>query len=241
MAAEVFNRREIKYMISEELYHRIRPVLEEFMEIDAHSRKEDYYQICNIYYDTPDHQIIRSSIEKPVYKEKLRLRSYGIVGRRDKVYLEIKKKFNGLVNKRRTSMSLEEAENYILTGCKPELRTGRNSQILSEIDYLIHRYPVQPMLYLSYDRNAFYGKENLSFRVTFDTKIRARRYDLSLEKGIYGNELLPEGTWIMEAKSDKALPLWFAKLLSEQQLYPVSFSKYGTEYKQTILNSRSFT
>lgn len=235
MANQVFNRYEKKYIISTEVYHRIIPLLEDYMEVDEHSRNGVFYSICNIYYDTSDNEIIRKSIDKPIYKEKLRLRSYGVVTLKDKVYIEIKKKFDGCINKRRVAMTHEEALRFLKTQQKPQTPTGLNEQIINEIDFLIHRYSsLQPALYLSYDRNALFGKENPNFRVTFDTNLLTRRYDLRLDYGIYGEELLPKGQWIMEAKSDYTFPLWFAELLSKYKIYPISFSKYGSEYRKYL-------
>jgi SPX domain protein involved in polyphosphate accumulation len=234
VAIEVFNRYEKKYIITDEMYHSIAPILENYMETDDHSRNGNFYNICSIYYDTPDAELIRKSIEGPVYKEKLRLRSYGVVKPEDKVYLEIKKKFNGIVNKRRTGMLLKEACQFLDTLVKPEPKPYMNSQILSEIDYLLHRYSLIPSLFISYDRQAMFGKEDDSFRITFDTNIRTRRYELGLDKGNYGDELLPSGLWLMEAKMENTAPLWFAKLLSMSQIYPAHFSKYGTEYKRML-------
>ncbi len=238
MAIEVFNRYEKKFIISDEIYRKIKPQLEEYMEVDSYSRNGDFYTICNIYYDTEDNEIIQKSIEKPAYKEKLRLRSYGVVGPKDKVYLEIKKKFNGCVNKRRTPILLEDACHYIETKERPKTKYSMNQQVLNEIDYMLERYPtLQPALYLSYERNAMFGIENQNFRITFDTNIRTRRYDLGLGYGNYGDLLLAPVLWIMEAKIDAAAPLWFAELLSRYKIYPTTFSKYGTEYRQMVLNN----
>lgn len=238
MAIEVFNRYEKKFIITDDVYRSIKPLLEEYMEVDEHSRNGDFYTICNIYYDTEDNEIIRKSIEKPTYKEKLRLRSYGVVSPKDKVFLEIKKKFNGCVNKRRTSITLEDSYRYLETKQKPNARNLMNKQILEEIDYFIQKYPtLQPALFLSYDRNAMFGKEDKNFRITFDTNILTRRYDLGLDYGVYGEPLLSKDQWIMEVKIDHAAPLWFAKLLSEYKIYPVSFSKYGMEYQKMVLLS----
>lgn len=236
MAIEVFNRTEKKFIITDEIYRIIKPQLEEYMELDSYSRNGDFYTICNIYYDTPEHEIIRKSIEKPAYKEKLRLRSYGVVGLKDKVYLEIKKKYNGRVNKRRVSLHLEEAYQYIEKHQRPIARKPLGEQILREIDYFLQQYPdLKPTLYLSYDRNAMFGMEDPNFRITFDTNIRTRRYEVGLDKGIYGEQLLPSGLWVMEAKMNKAAPLWFAKLLSNYQIYPTTYSKYGEEYRRALL------
>lgn len=238
MAIEVFNRFEKKYRISDELFRIIKPQLEEYMEVDEHSRNGEFYTICNLYYDTVNNDLIRKSIEKPVYKEKLRVRSYGEAGLSDMVFVEIKKKFGGCVNKRRTSMTLGEAYHYLETGQKPKAKNPLNEQIQREIDYLLYRYPtLQPALYLSYERNALFGIEDRSFRITFDNNLLTRRYDLGLEYGIYGEPLLPQDQWIMEVKVNRAAPLWFAELLSRYRIYPTSFSKYGMEFQKTLLHN----
>jgi hypothetical protein len=235
VAIEVFNRYEQKYIISDATYRLIKPQLEEYMEADAYSRNGDFYTICNIYYDTPDNEIIRKSIERPAYKEKLRLRSYGVVSSKDKVFLEIKKKYNGCVNKRRTSIMLEDAYRYLETKEKPEALNHMNEQILNEIDYMINRYSdLAPKVFLSYDRNALFGMEDKEFRITFDRNIRTRRYDVGLDKGIYGDLLLPSDQWIMEVKINTVVPLWFAELLAKYKVYPTSFSKYGAEYQKMM-------
>jgi SPX domain protein involved in polyphosphate accumulation len=235
VAIEVFNRYEKKFIISDEIYRAIKPQLEEYMEVDEHSRNGEFYTICNIYYDTPDNEIIRKSIEKPTYKEKLRLRSYGVVDSKDKVFLEIKKKYKGSVNKRRISLTLEEAGHYLKTGQKPKTKNRLSEQILNEIDFLMLRYHnLQPAVFLSYDRNALFGIEDKNFRITFDNNILTRRYDLGLDYGIYGEPLLDKDQWIMEVKINKAAPIWFAELLSRYQIYPASFSKYGTEYRKAL-------
>jgi SPX domain protein involved in polyphosphate accumulation len=236
MAIEVFNRYEKKYRIRDDTYFKLRERLSEYMEADEHSKDGDFYTIYNIYYDTPDNYLIRKSIDGSVYKEKLRLRSYGVKGPDEKVFLEIKKKYKKLVNKRRTKLQLAEAYQYLQSKERPELKTYMNHQVLNEIDYMIHRMDLSPKVFLSYDRCAMFGKDNKDFRVTFDRNITTRRYDLGLHYGIYGDKLLEEDEWIMEVKIDKAMPLWMTQILSEFQIYPASFSKYGTEYKKFVAN-----
>lgn len=234
MAIEVFNRYEKKYRIRDDTYQKLKCALAQYMEPDAHSRDGDFYTICNIYYDTPDNYLIRKSIDGSVYKEKLRLRSYGTVTPEDKVFLEIKKKYKRLVNKRRTKILLPEAYRYIESKEKPEVKQFMNGQVLNEIDYMIHRMNLSPKVFLSYDRCAMFGRENHDFRVTFDRNITTRRYDLGLHYGVYGDKLLEEDEWIMEVKIEHAMPLWMTEILSDFEIYPASFSKYGTEYKNYI-------
>lgn len=240
MAIEVFNRYERKYRIKDDCYQKLREWLLEYMESDAHSRNDEFYTICNIYYDTVYNDLIRRSLEKPVYKEKLRLRSYGVVTPEDKVFLEIKKKYKGLVNKRRTKLKLAEAYTFVESGVLPPYQPYMNAQVLRELQYFLKRMDMElkPALFLAYDRVAMFGKDKKDFRVTFDRNITTRRYDFGLHYGVYGEKLLPEDEWIMEVKIEDAMPLWMTKILSEFQVYPASFSKYGMEYARYVTGRR---
>lgn len=224
MAQTVFNRYEKKYLIPEDIYTELRCRLKPYMKEDQYG----LHTICNIYYDTPQYDLIRRSIEKPVYKEKLRLRSYGIPKLDSKVFLEIKKKYCKVVNKRRISLTLQEAYDYVERGIRP----NADSQILREIDFFLERYPLKRGIYLAYDRIALYGREDEQFRVTFDQKIRSRHVQMGLEEGDRGNLLLSGNEYLMESKIMGATPLWFAEILSDLAIYPVSFSKYGNIYKK---------
>ncbi len=231
MAQNVFRRVEKKYVLDDAAYRalmlRIRPQL----------RQDTFfsYPICNIYYDTMDDTLVRSSIEKPAYKEKLRLRSYGTPKPEDRVFLELKKKYCGTVYKRRAEFTLREAERYVATGD----HGSRDGQILNELDYFLSFYHPVPKLYLAYDREAYVGREDNDLRITFDTSIRSRTEALRLHAGDWGKHLLPAGFRLMEVKTTSALPLWLTHALSECNIYPVSFSKYGNIYKENILTERS--
>ncbi len=234
MAIEVFNRCEKKYLLSKKQYEGLLKELERYMEYDAYNKAGEIYKICNIYYDTSDDELIRKSIAKPVYKEKLRVRGYGNVKLGDSVFVEIKKKYNGIVNKRRTSMKVEDAMAYLegkINADEVAFKNPKvNRQVLKEIDYFKQLYKVKPKLYLSYERVAYVGKDDKDFRVTFDTNITTRREEVELHKGSFGETLLPEDVYLMEIKVLGAVPLWFTRCLSELKIYPASFSKYGTEY-----------
>lgn len=235
MAIEVFNRQEKKYMIDDQTYNKLNIMLAKYMKPDEYSKDGGFYSISNLYYDTDNDSLIRKSIMKPAYKEKLRLRAYGTPGMESKAFVEIKKKYKGIVNKRRTTMTLKEAKAYLDKDIKPQSK-GINQQVIREIDYFKDFYGLKPKVYISYDRRAYFGIEDDSFRVTFDTNIQTRRVDLKLESGTYGEQLLEPGKWLMEVKISGATPTWFTNILSELKIYPVSFSKYGTEYKKYIYN-----
>lgn len=223
----IFCRRETKYLITKEQKERVLILMGDRITPDEYGRST----ICNLYYDTPDFLLIRRSIEKPVYKEKLRLRCYGNPPAGEKIFFEIKKKHKQIVYKRRITLPDSEEENAI-TGNIPD-----DSQIAREIRYFFNRYsPLAPRVYLSYEREAFYGVGDRGFRVTFDDNILARCSDLHLTDGSYGVPLLPEGMVLMEVKCEGALPIWMAKLLSQEKMYKTSFSKYGTAYSLILQN-----
>jgi len=232
MAIEVFNRYENKYILDDEAYVRFSERLLEYMELDEYNKAHPFYSISNLYFDTKHDTLIRKSIAKPKYKEKLRLRAYGVPSPDAKAYLELKKKVFGLVNKRRTALRLDEAYAFVETGALPELQPYMNAQVVREIHYFLQRYDLVPKVYLAYDRKAMFCIGNRDLRITFDTNIRSRRYDLALERGDHGEPLLAPGLWLMEVKAEKTIPLWLSKLLSEHRMFRASFSKYGNEYKK---------
>lgn len=239
MAVEVFKRKENKYLISRDAFSVLEEKLAERMEPDEYNKSGGNYTICNIYYDTKDHHMIRNSLSKPKYKEKLRLRSYGVPQKDGKVFLEIKKKVCGVVNKRRTQINLDEAYEFVSTGLKPEYKACMNKQVLCEIEYLLKSYHLEPKLYLAYDRKAFFSRENPSLRITFDTNIRTRREVLRLEEGDHGELLLEGGLGILEIKTEGNIPLWLSTILAQHRLYSTSFSKYGKEYQSTLLKKKN--
>ncbi len=197
----------------------------QYMRPDAYGKS----RINSLYFDTPDHRLIRRSLEKPIYKEKLRVRSYGTATPDSTVFVELKKKYRSVVYKRR--IGLPEAQVMAFLGGR---ETIPDSQIAREIAYFTQYYaPIQPSMLLSYEREAFYGREGGAFRVTFDEAIYWRENDLSLCSPVGGEMLLDEDAVLMEVKCAGAIPLWLMSLLSEMQIYKTPFSKYGTAYRIT--------
>lgn len=229
----VFKRVEKKYLIPCFKFNLLIKRIAPYVEMD----KYGINTICNIYYDTSTYELIRNSIEGPNYKEKLRLRSYGTPSKYDMVFLELKKKYDGTVYKRRISLTLEEAENYLEHGIKPLVK----SQILGEIDYFINLYKPEKKVFIAYDRVAFYGKDDEHLRITFDMNIRSRFHDLDLAKGSNGKNIDNCEGYLMEIKTSNAMPLWLVNTLSEYEVYPNSFSKYGNIYRQSLVNELSET
>ncbi len=234
MAKEIFNRVEEKYVITKEQYEHIAAELSKYAFPDEYSKNGSFYAISNIYYDTEDNNLIRMSVTKPVYKEKIRLRAYGVPSMDSKVFLEIKKKYHGVVNKRRTTLTLKEAYDFVNTGEIPEIREYMNEQVLKELKYSIRHYEVEPKVYLSYERQAFTGKTDSELRITFDKNIIARREDVALEYGVFGERVVPRDTMVMEIKYMDRMPMWLIALIRHHDLEKTSFSKYGTEYEHYL-------
>lgn len=222
-----FKRYEKKYLLSREKYGEMWPQLEPLLMPD------EFFQstVLSLYYDWDDFRLIRSSIEQPVYKEKLRLRSYNVPGDEGEVFVELKKKYKGIVYKRRVRMTERQAEEY-LAGRRA---SPTNDQISREIDWFLKTNPVQPKVLIACDRKAYVGREEPGLRLTFDSSIRWRDTQLRLTDGDHGQELLEDGQVLLEIKMPESAPLWLAELLSRLEIFPRSFSKYGQCYKNELI------
>ena len=220
---DVFKRYELKYLLSPEQYAAVRAAMEGHMRGDKFGKSD----ICNIYYDTDSYILARRSAEKPIFKEKLRVRSYGVAGSESDIFVELKRKYDGVVYKRRVKTKLKDVDG-VLAG-------GLNSQIGKEIAYFVSSYDgICPKVHLSYSREAFYAVDDPDFRMTFDTNILWRSNDLSLDSKIYGAPILKDGQVLLEIKTAAAIPMWLVKALSLNKIYKSSFSKYGEAYIQIV-------
>lgn len=216
-----FQRYEKKYFLTPAQYTLLREKLLPFMREDEYGETA----ICNVYYDTENWELIRRSLEKPIYKEKLRVRSYGVPDGDGTVFVELKKKFDGIVYKRRIHTTADRVA-PLLQGSEP---LGAYGQIGREIDWFQRQHHTRPRVFIAYDRIALAGIEDPSLRVTFDSRLRWRDTDLDLRLGDEGQPILPgDDRLLMELKLPGVCPLWLSRMLAELELYPTSFSKYGT-------------
>ncbi len=223
----VFKRYELKYMLTLDQKKRVLAAMTPYMKLDKYGRTT----IRNLYYDTDTYLLIRRSIEKPTYKEKLRIRSYSQADADSMVFVELKKKYKHVVYKRRISLPNTEAMEWL----SREHHCKKYTQISEEIDYFLNYYKtLRPLVFLSYEREAFYANDGSDFRVTFDDTILCRQEALSLQSEAYGTPILPEGKVLMEIKCSGGIPLWMTEVLSREKIYKTSFSKYGTAYRTLI-------
>lgn len=224
----VFKRYEMKFMISSEQRKTVLDAISPYMELDRYGRTT----IRNVYLDTENFRLIRRSIEKPAYKEKIRIRSYEQATSYSTVFVELKKKYEKVVYKRRLPLLEQEATEWVCGNSPCPVDT----QISREIDYFIGHYgKLRPSVFLSYEREAFYDKGGGDFRVTFDDNILCRTEDVNLCSPVYGKAILPDGMVLMELKCSGGIPLWMVDILSKERIYKTSFSKYGTAYTSMIL------
>lgn len=231
--ANTFRRTEIKYLLTDRQTEAILRLISCLMTEDNYSRQT----VCSLYCDSPDFILARLSLDKPVYKEKLRLRAYGTPNDDSLVFLEIKKKFDGVVYKRRATMTYAQAMQFLTEGVPTESTDYASRQVTAEISHMIRRDGLKPSAAVFYDRRAFHANNDAELRLTLDGCIRFRMNDLDLRHGTDG-ELLPcQPFRIMEIKSASAIPLWLAEALSELQIFPGSFSKYGSVYKTVFLQN----
>lgn len=226
-AQMTFKRYELKYLLTKQEKERLLAAMEPHMKLDGYGRTI----IRNLYFDTDSFLLIRRSLEKPAYKEKLRIRSYQTAEPSDPVFVELKKKYKSVVYKRRLVLEEEKAMESFLKGTPLPVQ----SQIAREIEYFRGYYgDLHPTVFLSYEREAYYALDGSDFRVTFDENILYRTHDLSLGSRVYGSPLLGEGQTLMEIKTSGSIPLWMSHVLTRQRLYKTSFSKYGSAYRRML-------
>lgn len=223
----IFKRYELKYLLTIQQKELLLKAMEPHMALDQYG----HTTIRNIYYDTDNFRLVRHSIDHPAYKEKLRVRSYSQVKPEDQVFVELKKKYESVVYKRRMTISDKQAADWLGGRIVLPVQT----QIAEEVEYFRSYYKtLRPAVFLSYEREAFYSLSGDDFRVTFDENILARSEELSLGTEVFGTSLLKEGLILMEIKTPGGIPLWMTHFLTSQHLYKTSFSKYGTAYETMI-------
>lgn len=222
-----FQRYELKYLLTLEQRDAMVAVMEPYMALDKYGRTS----IRNIYFDTDSYRLIRRSIEKPIYKEKLRLRSYGPARDGTAVFVELKKKYRDVVYKRRLAMPEAQALQWL----RGDASQGTDCQIGREIQYFISYYQsLQPAVFLSYERQAWFAKDGSDLRITFDDSILSRQEHISLAADTWGTPLLPDDRVLMEIKTSGGIPLWMTHFLTENHIYKTPYSKYGTAYRNLI-------
>ena len=235
MENKVFDRIKKKYLITKTQKKNLLKVVKEHMKKDGYHKSE----VFNLYFDTDGYDFIIQSIDQPVFKGKLRARSYGGY---DRVFLEIKTKlrdkddqnpgfkrrvmitnddFSELISKKTTAVELASRK----------IETKHDLQIAKEIDYLIKKFDLKPKILVMYDRESYKGEDRL--RLTFDENLSYRDHDLGFLKQkddkIYFKD---KRKIILEIKAHGVLPLWLVKALSENRIYPQRFSKIGTVFNQ---------
>ena len=217
-------------MVSEEQRQAVLKAMAPYMSIDEYGLTT----IRNLYFDTDDYILARHSIAKPDFKEKFRIRSYAKANKDSTVFMELKRKCDGIVYKRRVGLTEREADSW-LEGRGASHIHSEQPQLAAEIDYFLNLYTtLKPQAYLSYDREAYKMKDGSDFRVTFDSNIKARDYDISLESDAYGTDLIEDGKYLMEIKCSGGIPLWMTSVLSAEGIHKISFSKYGIAYQTMI-------
>ena len=227
----VFERYELKYFLTAPQKKALLEEMKGRMWLDQYGRTT----IRNIYYDTENFRLIRNSLDHPVYKEKLRIRSYQRADLSDMVFVEIKKKYEEVVYKRRVAMPKIAAESWI----DSRINIPFKNQITSEIDYFLKFYEgIEAKAFLSYEREAYSDGRDPEFRLTLDENTLARYTELDLGSDIWGTKLLPDGITLMEVKIADAMPLWMSHFLSRNNINKITYSKYGTYYKDHLMGGQ---
>lgn len=221
----IFKRSEAKYKLSTEQFKLMIDGLNGYMFIDEFGETT----IQSLYFDTDNWMLIRRSIEKPIYKEKLRARSYNLATPDSQIFLELKKKYDKIVYKRRINVKEKDLISFLNSDYQQT-----DNQIEKEIKYFCKFYGgLKPAMLLLYDRTAYIDLSS-DLRITFDKNVRYRTDRLDLSSGLDGNLLFSDRTIIMEIKTSNPYPRWLMDVLNKNKIYKTSFSKYGTAYKMLM-------
>ena len=230
LASEIFNRYELKFPMSFASYDKLIERIEPMLISDAYGDAHGFYPVTNLYFDTEDNFFHEQNVYREEFRQKLRLRTYEKqVTLDDTCYLEIKKKYKGRSNKRRTCITLRDAYTFLgIDGAKSEGKIqNSNDLVFQEIDYFKSFYKLKPKTIISYDRKALHGREDSDIRVTFDKNLRTRTNDLRLENGRYGDTFTPDDFVVMEVKVTNCVPKWFLDEIDKLGLVGIKFSKYS--------------
>lgn len=232
MTRDVFNRYEQKYLINEQQKQELCQLLSRKMLPDSCNTGGRTYPITNIYCDDTDFSLIRQSLSRPQYKEKLRLRSYGIAKPDDQIYIEIKKKYQGKVNKRRTKIQLQDALRLLQTRGRAIPKSDYcDLFVIEEICSMLSRFELKPAWFIAYDRLAYTAADSSGLRISFDRNIRWRSDQLDLTAGDSGKQLISPDQWLLEIKTPLSIPIWLTDHLTACKVYPSRFSKYGKSFQ----------
>jgi hypothetical protein len=225
-------RFEQKYILNQSQYYEVLGFLGEFVREDEFGLSTVY----SIYYDSDDFKLSRSAVDNSVFKEKLRLRCYGVPIPGDAVYWELKKKLRGVTYKQRISAAFDNSGVYLDIAAI----NGRTDYTYHEINWLAETYKPHPKFMICYERQAFQGIEDDRFRLTFDTNVLWRSTDLDFSGGFYGTPLCGENEYIMELKTCDAIPMALSRHLTRLKIFPVSFSKYKLTYFHYVNDNKEY-
>ena len=219
----VFERVERKYLLAYDQYEALKEDLLPYLTEDPYGPTT----VMNLYFDTPDFRVIRDSLEHPKFKEKLRIRSYGVPTENGTAFLELKKKLDGVVYKRRIALPYGDIRAHFT-----ENEPLPKSQIAREILYYERKIPeLRPSMTVIYERSGYFGADDPDFRITFDEHVRYRDVGIDLMEGKSGTHFMDDDHLIMEVKIHGAMPYEVARLFSEHAVYPHTYSKYGQAYR----------
>lgn len=224
-----FNRFELKYLLPIEHAGEFKKAIKSFLHVDSFG-EEGQYALTSLYYDTPDHRFYWEKIDGIKVRRKLRIRHYetrDAITPETPVFVEIKKRIDRVIIKKRAKMPYKDAVNLCNEGIMPAKFDPKDKKTLEEVQSMFHTYPLRPTLITSYFRHALIGTHyDLGLRVTFDTNIRFRDHDLDLTSKNRGKFIIPPNIALMEIKANGAIPYWLTEMIGAHNIRLIRVSKY---------------
>jgi hypothetical protein len=249
MRIKLFNRYELKYILNLEQYLQFAEILPNYLELDPQGDQHGRYKITSLYYDTEDYKAYWDKIEGHKFRRKVRIRLYGgeTATPETLCFAEIKQRINKTLQKKRIYVPYTEAE--ALCGASEPIpseatMSETDREVASEIRYLQSTLQLRPACIVSYDRMAFDGSEyEDGLRITFDTNLKGRTYDLSLLSYAPNQFFIAPDHCIMEVKVNYRVPYWLTEIIGKHGFTLRRISKYCATLQQfgRLLNRQQYT
>lgn len=243
------SRYECKYLVSPEVANDIRWFIEPFMVPDRYAQERPGYRypICSLYFDTLDLHLYRQTAAGEKNRFKLRVRSYSD-DPATPVFLEVKRRINDVILKRRAKLPREVASAMLATGITDRLE-GSTRELLADLDFFSGHLTVAaatPFLRIRYLREAYEAKGGDPLRITFDTEIAwLPTPAVDFQLGAEGWIQTPVPGTVLEIKFTDRYPAWVGGMIREFGLnrqsvakYVLSVDSFFAESGQTVVDGK---
>lgn len=236
------NRFEIKYPSETSALAEVEALIADYLSPDEAMNGGQGYQVCSVYFDSPDLRFFRDKMEGELTRLKPRLRWYAdsLDEAPSAYFLEMKGRYDRIVLKRRAALSRDLAEAILADPLSVPDSAISNSSVLGEFSYMVQRFDLRPLVTVSYHRKPFRGRFHNNLRMTFDRMLRCS-LSTSLDAKVSDfRYFLPANRSIIELKYNETVSRYLLQRLNSHGLIQQTFSKYAHSVSTMISKNGVF-